>query len=141
MELAERLKKAREDTGMSVKAVAAELEVTRVQVWRMEKDADFVSVKRLKELAKLYGVPFAALFEDDLQIQETDVSYDLIGRAIELVMDVASNQTVLPAKKAIRAATVAVIRKQQARWAEDPKVKFIPQEYVLLVQDKLESNT
>jgi transcriptional regulator with XRE-family HTH domain len=143
MELHEHLRQAREDAGLSVKAVAAELGLTRVQVWRMEKDAGFVSVERLRKLANLYGRPIQVFFDDTIEIDD-HVSYQLVGMAVEAVEMVASGMSVRPTPAAIRSAVIAVVRAQHKRWAEDTKRRFDPKEFTALIEqhfDQDQSNT
>lgn len=138
MKLEERLKQARIEANLGVEEAANELGVQRVQLWRMEKDAGFVSVQRLEEMAKLYGVPLASFFDDSLDIDDTTVSYDLIGRAVSCVLDVAEKQSRQVSSKAITEAVITVVRKQHLIWSKDPKAKFNPSEYRMLIEEKLE---
>lgn len=75
MELHHRLRKAREAKGLGVQEVADVLKVKRVQVWRMEKDASFISIARLNELAKLYGVEASSLLDDTVEPNPTSCLY------------------------------------------------------------------
>lgn len=139
MELHEHLRQAREDAGLSVKAVAAELGVTRVQVWRMEKDAGFVSVDRLRKLADLYGRPIQVFFDDTIEIDD-QVSYQLVGMAVEAVESVASRKKARPSSTTMRSAVIAVVRAQQKRWSEDPKRRFDPREFTALIEQHFEQD-
>ena len=136
MELHEALRKAREDTGLSVKSVATTLGVGRAQVWRMEKDAEFISVARLRQLADLYGVPVETLLVDDITIGKTELSYQLIGLAAETVAVLAQRQTKTPSPQAQRCAVLAVVKLQQSKWAENPKVSFNRNEYTALIEEQ-----
>ena len=137
MELHNALKKARKDADLSVTAVAQHLQVGRAQVWRMEKNAEFISIARLRQVAELYGVPMEALLDDKLPQQTGDVSYQLVGMAVDAVMAVVSAKSIQPTQANIRDAVVAVIRLQQSRWDEDPKSKFLAKEYTALIEEHL----
>lgn len=140
MKLEERLKQARIEANLGVEEAANELGVQRVQLWRMEKDAGFVSVQRLEEMAKLYGVPLASFFDDNLDLDDTAISYDLIGRAMSCVFEVVEKQPNPSTNKAISDAVVTVVRKQHLIWSKDPKAKFNPSEYRMLIEEKLEGD-
>lgn len=138
MELHQQLNQARKKAGLSVNEVAAHLDVGRVQVWRMEKNADWVSVGRLKQLASLYGIPAATLLSDNVDIGEADISYQLIEDAMQAVGGVSSNMAHPPSPEATRAAVVAVIRHQQKRWSEDSTHIFNSDEFKVLIEDYLQ---
>ena len=137
MELHEVLKKAREDAGLTVKAVAQHLEVGRAQVWRMEKNADFISVARLKKLAKLYGVEVGALLDDTLSSSDRDTSYQLIGTAIDAVMAVVVTHNKKPDRVSIREAVITVLRHQQSRSNNDLSSRFHAEEYKAMIERQL----
>lgn len=138
MELHEQLRKARTDAGLSVKAVAGHLNLTRVQIWRMEKEnADWITTGRLKKLASLYGVPIISLFADNIEFNDTDISYQLIGDAVEAVNRVADGLASTPTPEATKSAVLAVIRLQQERWVDDPKQKFVHSEFKILIESEL----
>jgi transcriptional regulator with XRE-family HTH domain len=137
MELHEALKKARTDAGLSVSSVAQRLGVGRAQVWRMEKNAEFISIARRRQVSELYGVPVEVLLDDKLPSQAGDVSYQLVGMAVDAVMAVMSAKSIQPTQADIRDAVVTVIRLQQRRWEEDPKSKFLAKEYTALIEEHL----
>ncbi|MGJ8629038.1 MAG: helix-turn-helix domain-containing protein [Sulfitobacter sp.] len=135
MELRKRLRDARKDAKLNVQDVADALGVGRAQVWRMEsKNADFISVGRLRVLANLYGRPVTYFFDDDLEIGDQLVAYQLIGMAISVTQTVANRMSKRPSPALIESATLAVIRAQQDRWADDPKSMFNPDEFVMLIE-------
>jgi len=137
MELHNALRKARTDADLSVSAVAQHLGVGRAQVWRMEKNAEFISIARLRQVAKLYGVPIEALLDDTLPSHGEGVPYQLVGMAVDAVMAVMSAKSLNPEQSNIRDAVVTVIRTQQRRWEEDPKTKFNAKEYTALIEEHL----
>ncbi|MDU8928311.1 helix-turn-helix transcriptional regulator [Alisedimentitalea sp. MJ-SS2] len=139
MELKKRLRQARKDAKMGVQEVADFLDVGRAQVWRMEvKNADFISISRLRKLADLYGRPIEHFFDDKLEIEGPEISYQLIGMAIAAAEAVATKLPERPSPEALQAATLAVIRTQQKRWADDPTRRFNPEEYIALIEQKLD---
>lgn len=141
MELRELLRKAREDAKLSINEVGELLGVGRAQVWRMEsKDADFISIGRLRKLADCYGRPLSYFFNDNLETNDTEVSYQLIGMAIAASETVATKLTERPSPEALQSATLAIIRTQQKRWADDPSRRFNPEEFVVLIEQHLEEN-
>lgn len=134
MELHEALKKARQDADLSVSSVAQYLNVGRAQVWRMEKNAEFISVARLRQVADLYGVQVEALLDDKLPPNSVDVSYQLVGMAVDAVMAVITAKSIKPAEARVRDAVVAVIRLQQSRLEEDHKTVFQAKEFTALIE-------
>jgi transcriptional regulator with XRE-family HTH domain len=137
MELHEALKKARKDAGLSVSSVAQNLDVGRAQVWRMEKNAEFISIARLRQVAELYGVQIEALLDDKVPSQAKGLSYQLVGMAVDAVMAVIAAKPIKPAEANIRDAVVAVMRLQQSRWEEDPNAAFVAKEYAALIEEHL----
>lgn len=141
MELHDRLREARKNSGKSVNQVAEDLGVSRIQIWRMEKNADFISVERLKKLADLYGRPIQSFFDDNVEISETEVSYQLIGMAFEATDAVASKMKERPSPDALKSAAIAVIKAQQKRWAENPDMRFKPEDFLVFIESELEKFT
>jgi transcriptional regulator with XRE-family HTH domain len=137
MELSKALRKARTDADLSVSAVAQHLGVGRAQVWRMEKNAEFISIARLRQVAELYGVPIEALLDDTLPSQGEGMPYQLVGMAVDAVMAVMSAKSIKPEQSNIRDAVVTVIRTQQRRWEENPKTIFNAKEYTALIEEHL----
>lgn len=135
MELGKRLRQAREEANLSVNEVADYLGVGRAQVWRMEtKNADAVTIERLRKLADRYGRPMGYFFDDNVEFSEAEVAYQVIGMAIAATETVASEMKKRPSPEALRAATLAVVRAQQKRWADDPNRRFNPDEFVALIE-------
>lgn len=134
MELHDRLREARINSGKSVNQVAEDLGVSRIQIWRMEKNADFISVERLKKMAELYGRPIQSFFDDKVEISEPEVSYQIIGMAFEAVEAVASKMKKRPSPAVLRSAAIAVIRAQQKRWAENPGIRFNVEEFTVFIE-------
>lgn len=137
MELHTALKKARKDADLSVTAVAQHLQVGRAQVWRMEKNAEFISIARLRQVAELYGVPIEVLLDDKLPSQGEGVPYQLVGMALDAVIAVMSAKSIKPEQSNIRDAVVTVIRTQQRRWEDDPTTLFSAKEYTALIEEHL----
>ena len=140
MELHQHLKQAREQSGKTVKEVAAALGVSRVQVWRMEKDADFVSVARLRLLADLYGKPLQSFFDDTVSVGNGDISYQLIGMSVDAVENVAAKMVERPNPDATRSAVLSVIRAQQARLENDPTHRFKADEFTVLIEQEFQKD-
>lgn len=140
MELHDRLKKARIDAGFSVKAVAAKLDKTRVQIWRMEKNADFISIERLRALADLYGVSVHSLFADNLELGADEVPFQLIGMAVEAVEEVACTLETRPSPEHLKNAVIAVARYQHEQWLDDITKTFEKTEYKVMIEQHLRAN-
>lgn len=140
MELKDRLQEARKSSGKSMDQVAQDLGLSRIQVWRMEKNAEAITVKRLQELADVYGKPIQSFFADNVEISETEISYQIIGMALEAVESVASKMKERPSPAAIKSAVIAVIKAHQKRWAENPDVRFNPAEFMVFIEQELEKS-
>jgi transcriptional regulator with XRE-family HTH domain len=138
MELKKRLRQAREDASLSVNDVADYLGVGRAQIWRMEtKSADFISVGRLRKLADKYGRSLAYFFDDRLESNDAEVSYQLIGMAVSATEFVAARMVHRPSPMAMQAAVLATIRAQQERWSDDPNSMFNQDEFIMLIEQQL----
>jgi uncharacterized phage-like protein YoqJ len=103
----------------------------------MEKNAEFISIARLRQVAELYGVPIEALLDDTLPSQGEGMPYQLVGMAVDAVMAVMSAKSIKPEQSNIRDAVVTVIRTQQRRWEENPKTIFNAKEYTALIEEHL----
>ena len=106
-------------------------------MWRMEKNAEFISVARLRQVADLYGVQVEALLDDKLPTQSDGVSYQLVGMAVDAVMAVITAKSIKPAEAEVRDAVVAVIRLQQSRLDEDQNAVFHAKEFTALIEEHL----
>lgn len=84
MELARRLRLARTGVGLSQDAVAAELKVPRPTISQIEAGKRGVSSLELMKLAKLYGRPLSAFFEDDFELNYSEDPLTVLFRATEL---------------------------------------------------------
>lgn len=139
MELHERLKQDREKAGLSVKSVAASLGVTRVQVWRMEKNADFVSVGRLKELATLYGTSAAVLLDDKLPNDDNGIAYEHIRMAVSAVNAKVKTYKDVYGRTIddwiIVDAVEKVIRAHHRNYQRNPDANFSSIEYSALIEE------
>jgi transcriptional regulator with XRE-family HTH domain len=66
-----RIKEIREGQGMSQEAVAYQLNISQQAYSRIEKNPDSASLKRLRDLSSVFGVPLNSLVgEDDIYIQQ-----------------------------------------------------------------------
>lgn len=68
--LAQRLRKAREERGLSQQLVAAELDLPRTAITQIEAGNRAVSTFELTQLAKLYRRAISYFFEDNLETEE-----------------------------------------------------------------------
>ena len=140
MELHHRLRKAREAKGLGVQEVADVLKVKRVQVWRMEKDASFISIARLNELAKLYGVEASSLLDDTVEYQPNKLPIQIIEMAMEAVEGVAADMVQPPATGSVRAATIKVVRLMHEHLAHDPNGQIDANQFTMLIKDILQAD-
>ena len=140
MELHHRLRKAREAKGLGVQEVADVLKVKRVQVWRMEKDASFISIARLNELAKLYGVEASSLLDDAVEYQPNKLPIQIIEMAMEAVEGVASDMVPSPTTSSARAATIKVVRLMHEHLANDPNGQIDANQFTMLIKDILQAD-
>lgn len=140
MELHHRLRKAREAKGLGVQEVADVLKVKRVQVWRMEKDASFISIARLNELAKLYGVEASSLLDDTVEYQSNKLPIQIIEMAMEAVEGVASDMVPSPTTSSARAATIKVVRLMHEHLAHDPNGQIDKNQFTMLIKDILQAD-
>lgn len=137
MELHHRLRKAREAKGLGVQEVADLLKVKRVQVWRMEKDASFISIARLKELAKLYGVEASSLLDDTVEYLPNKLPIQIIEMAMEAVEKIAADMVPYPKSGSVRAATIKVVRLMHEHLINDPKAQIDTNQFAMLIKDIL----
>ena len=140
MELHHRLRKAREAKGLGVQEVADVLKVKRVQVWRMEKDASFISIARLNELAKLYGVEASSLLDDTVEYQSNKLPIQIIEMAMEAVEGVASDMVPSPTTSDVRAATIKVVRLMHEHLANEPNSQIDTNQFTMLIKDILQAD-
>lgn len=77
IELGERLRKSREEQGLSQQAAAEALGVPRTAVTQMEAGNRSVSTLELTKLAKLYRRPVSHFFEETVDAGEEDLSVAL----------------------------------------------------------------
>jgi transcriptional regulator with XRE-family HTH domain len=132
--LSERLKQARERSGLSVNAAATALRLTRVQIWRMERpkdpetESEAISTDRLLQLARLYKVAPASLLTDDTD-PALNLTTDQIGAVVQLVEEIVLTHHVRPQPEAISAAVIEILKLEQERLDDAPGGQFDPERY------------
>lgn len=130
--LFDRIRRAREHSGMSIDEAAGALGVSRVQVWRLEHKSTTVSAERLFELADLYGVDPRRLLQGDGADIGTGPLLDVIGDVVQMVEEIVQTQEARPAPLLIRQA-VAEILKQELQSSRTADTPFDPGKYQGLV--------
>ncbi len=140
MELHRRLKAAREGKGLGVQEVANLLNVKRVQVWRMEKNARFISVERLYELARLYGVDVRSLVSDTIETNDAELPIQVVEMAVEAVEPIAASMSPRPPMPRVRNATVKVVRLIHEQLIEDAKSQIDLNQFTMLIKDHLKED-
>lgn len=127
--LSERLKEARNRAGISVKAAASAIGVSRVQIWRMESEATSISIDRLIELAQLYDVTPASLLTEDIEPTPPPIAYQRVAEAIIAVEGVIQTMPQRPEPEKIGKAVVEILKLETERIRANPTDQFDPTRY------------
>lgn len=132
-ELYDRIRTARERSGMSMDDAADALGVSRVQIWRLEHKSKTVSAERLFELADLYGVDPRKLLQGD-EAPPTHVDlYRRIADVVAMVEQQAQTLDVKPPPELVADAVVEILQ-QEANQPTDAKLApFDPSQYQGLI--------
>lgn len=69
--IANKIKMVREGSNMSQEYMAAKLNISQQAYSRIEKNPDNITIKRLRQISEVLGVPFTTLTgEDDMYVQQ-----------------------------------------------------------------------
>lgn len=113
--LYERIRKARENAGLSVNEAAERLGVSRVQIWRMENKTETISAERLFIIAALYQVdPYHLFHGTNATPQSKAVLYRRIGEVVTMVENEAQKLDVKPPPYLVGEAVVEVLRQENS---------------------------
>ncbi|MEO0342354.1 MAG: helix-turn-helix transcriptional regulator [Pseudomonadota bacterium] len=133
--LYERIRQARENSGMTVNEVAERLGVSRVQVWRMENKAETITAERLFALADLYGVDPSKLFlGKDAGSNQTQRIEDKIVEIVTLVEREVQALNVRPAPELVADAVVEILKQEAAGGFESSSSPLDASRYQGLIQ-------
>lgn len=117
--LYERIRGARERTGLSVNEAAEKLGVSRVQIWRMENKTETISAERLFIIAAIYQVdPYHLFHGIKATTQSQTVLYQHIGEVVAMVEDEAQKLDVKPPPHLVGEAVVEVLRQENRSGAK-----------------------
>lgn len=111
-DLSDRIRAAREKAGLTHDYVAAHLEVSRVQAWRIENDTKSISAKRLFQLAGLFGVDARKMFEGDNSIGHDQALIRCVEQVVALVESCAHNAGANPSPAIVSKAVAAVLQQE-----------------------------
>lgn len=110
--LFDRLRDARERSGMSVDDAAKSLGISRVQVWRLEHKSKTITAERLFEIADLYGVDPRSLFEGSDAPVISDDLYRRIGEVVVMVEEQVQTLGAKPPPQLISDAVIEILRQE-----------------------------
>ena len=137
MNLKKRLQDARKAKKLGVEEAATKLGLTRVQMWRIEKKPNVVSIDRLYQLAKLYGLEIGALLQDGVKYRNGELPVQVIEMAVEVVQPIAASMTPRPSVRAIKDATIKVVRLIDEQYSANPKAQIDFNQFTMLIKDIL----
>mgnify|MGYP002628319802 CR=1 FL=1 len=110
--LFDRIRDARERSGLSVDDAAKSLGVSRVQIWRLEHKSKTITAERLFEIADLYGVDPRSLFEGSDAPVISDELYRRIGEVVVMVEQQAQELGAKPPPQLISDAVIEILRQE-----------------------------
>lgn len=132
-ELFDRIREARERSGMSMDDAAEALGVTRVQIWRLEHKSKTVSAARLFEMADLFGVdPRKLLQGEDAPPTHLDL-YRRISDVIAMVEQQAQSIDARPSPELFAEAVVEILQHEANQPTDAKLAPFDPSQYQGLV--------
>lgn len=111
-DLSDRIRTAREKAGLTHDDVAAHLEVSRVQAWRIENDTKSISAKRLFQLADLFGVDARRMFEGEDSNGHDQAVIRRVEQVVALVESCAQNAGANPSPNIVSKAVGAVLQQE-----------------------------
>ena len=131
--LYDRIKNARERSGMSVDDAARALSVSRVQVWRLENKSETVSAERLFEIADLYGVDPRKLLEGSDAPTISNDLYRRIGEVVAMVEQQVQTLGVRPPPKLVGDAVIEILQQEANQPINAKSEAFDPSRYQGLI--------
>jgi transcriptional regulator with XRE-family HTH domain len=131
--LFDRIRHARERSGMSMDDAAEALGVSRVQIWRLEHKSETVSAERLFEMADLFGIDPRKLLQGDTAPPTHLDLYRRISEVVAMVEHQAQTLDVRPPPELVAEAVIEIL-KQEANQPTDAKLApFDPSQYQGLI--------
>lgn len=131
--LFDRIRDARERSGMSMDDAADALGVSRVQIWRLEHKSKTVSAERLFEMADLFGVDPRKLLQGDTAPSTHQDLYHRIAQVVAMVEQQVQSLDVRPSPELIADAVIEILQ-QEANQPTDAKLApFNPSHYQGLI--------
>ena len=128
--LQQRLTAIRQNKRMTVEAAAAKLNLSRVQMWRIETSQETkLSVKRLLEIADLYGVDAGTLLSESASVAPTPATFEWIAQAIVAVEEMLIDAIPRPRPAQIAETVLSIIEQESLQKVRNSNHVFDPSQY------------
>lgn len=131
--LYERIKDARERSGMTASEAEDALGVSRIQIWRLENKSKTISAERLFELADLYGVEPRQLLQGDEAPAMFNDLYRRIGDVVLMVEGQVQTLNVRPSPEIIKDAIIEILQQEASQPIDAKSQPFDPSRYKGLI--------
>jgi transcriptional regulator with XRE-family HTH domain len=130
MALRQRLSAIRQNQRMTVEAAASKLNLSRVQMWRIETSQETkLTVKRLLEIADLYGVDAGTLLSESASVAPTPATFEWIAQAIIAVEEMLIDSTPRPSPDRIAETVLSIIEQESVQKVKNSNHVFDPSQY------------
>ncbi|MEO0486892.1 MAG: helix-turn-helix domain-containing protein [Pseudomonadota bacterium] len=107
-QIAEQLKRARKEAGLSAAQVAKHLKFSTVSLFRMEDGQSAMSVERLETLAKLYGITPSSLLDGRFVRMPTSIDLDRMKAVVTLIQSVIASLDARPSPEKVGEVTAMI---------------------------------
>ena len=131
--LYDRIRNARERSGVTVDDASKALGVSKVQIWRLENKSETVSAARLFQIADLYGVDPRKLLEGDEASTTTQFLFHRIGEVVAMVEGQAQTLNVRPPPALVGDVVVEILQQEANRSINANAEPFDPSQYQGLI--------
>lgn len=131
--LYDRIKKARQRSGITVNQAASALGVTRTQVWRLEQKSETLTAERLFEIADLYGVDPRQLFQGADAPPTSQDLYRRVGEVVAMVEEQVQQLDLRPPPTLVSDAVIEILQQEASQPIDAQSEPFSPCRYRGLV--------
>lgn len=134
MAIHETLKKAREQSGLTLEQAAGKIGISGASFSRMENGLSKVSMERLADLSALYGVSASALVDGAIVTRPSTIDIDRLKLIVKTVQEVVNRMRVRPSPDKMATAVAELYRLEIDHIVHDPAAEFDPARHLGIIE-------
>lgn len=128
------LKRAREQSGLTLEEAAAKIGISGASFSRMENGLNNFTTDRLVKLATLYKVSASALVEGSVVNRPSTIDISRLKQVVEAVQEVVNRLNARPSPEKMASAVSELYKLEIERTLYDPDSTFDPGQHIGIVE-------